>query len=59
MSNIELEDNIVLAKFLNYMQKALYHRRLNCFRDFSRPAYERLLDELYAKIFNAVIVKYL
>lgn len=36
MSNIELEDDIVLAKFINYMQKALYHRRLNYFRDFER-----------------------
>lgn len=36
MSNIELEDDVVLAKFINYMQKALYHRRLNYFRDFER-----------------------
>lgn len=36
MSNNELEDDIVLAKFINYMQKALYHRRLNYFRDFER-----------------------
>lgn len=36
MSNIELEDDIVLAKFINYIQKALYHRRLNYYRDFER-----------------------
>lgn len=36
MSNIELEDDIVLAKFINYMQKALYHRRINYFRDFEK-----------------------
>ncbi len=33
MSNNELEEDIVLAKFITYMQKALYHRRLNYFRD--------------------------
>lgn len=36
MSNEILEDDIVLAKFINYMQKALYHRRLNYYRDFER-----------------------
>lgn len=36
MSNEILEDDIVLAKFINYMQKALYHRRLNYYRDFKR-----------------------
>ncbi len=36
MSNIELEDDIVLAKFINYMQIALYHRKLNYFRDLAR-----------------------
>ena len=36
MSNEELEDDIVLAKFINYMQKALYHKRLNYYRDFER-----------------------
>ena len=36
MSDNEFEDDIVLAKFINYMQKALYHRRLNYFRDFER-----------------------
>lgn len=36
MSNYELEDDVTLAKFINYMQKALYHRRLNYFRDFER-----------------------
>lgn len=36
MSNIELENDIVLAKFINYMQKALYHKRLNYYRDFER-----------------------
>ena len=34
MSNEELEDDVVLAKFINYMQKALYHMRLNYFRDY-------------------------
>ena len=34
MSNEILEDDIVLAKFINYMQKALYHSRLNYYRDF-------------------------
>ena len=36
MSNTELEDDIVLAKFINYMQKALYHRKLNYFRDVEK-----------------------
>lgn len=36
MSNEELEDDIVLAKFINYMQIALYHRKLNYFRDLAR-----------------------
>lgn len=36
MSNEELEDDIVLVKFINYMQKALYHKRLNYYRDFER-----------------------
>lgn len=36
MSNEELEDDVVLAKFINYMQKALYHMRLNYFRDYER-----------------------
>ncbi|MCI8587018.1 MAG: sigma-70 family RNA polymerase sigma factor [Clostridia bacterium] len=36
MSNYEFEDDVTLAKFINYMQKALYHRRLNYFRDFKR-----------------------
>lgn len=36
MSNIELEDDVTLAKFINYMQKALYHRRLNYYRNFER-----------------------
>lgn len=34
--NVELEDDIVFAKFLKYMQKALYHRSLNYYRDFKR-----------------------
>lgn len=33
MFNNKLEDDVVLAKFINYMQKVLYHRRLNYFRD--------------------------
>lgn len=36
MSNVELEDDVVLAKFINYMQKALCHKRLNYYRDFER-----------------------
>ncbi len=29
MSNIEFEDDVVFARFLNYMQIALLHRKLN------------------------------
>ena len=36
MSNEELEDDVVLAKFINYMQKALYHMRLNYYRDYEK-----------------------
>lgn len=36
MSNYELEDDITLAKFINYMQIALYHRRINYFKDLKR-----------------------
>lgn len=36
MSNYELEDDITLAKFVNYMQIALYHRRINYFRDLKK-----------------------
>ncbi len=36
MSNEEFKDDIVFAKFINYMQKALYHIRLNYFRDYER-----------------------
>ena len=36
MSKYELEDDIVLAKFINYMQLALYHRRLNYYRNLQR-----------------------
>lgn len=36
MYNYELEDDITLAKFINYMQIALYHRRINYFRDLKR-----------------------
>ena len=46
MSNEELEDDVVLAKFINYMQKALYHMRLNYFRDYERMRdYEVELEE--------------
>ena len=46
-NNIELEDDIVLAKFINYMQKALYHRRLNYFRNYERIRdYEVELEEI-------------
>src|SRR5574344_1894867 len=47
MSNEEIEDDIVLAKFINYMQKALYHIRLNYFRDYERMRdYEVELKEI-------------
>ena len=47
MSNEELEDDVVLAKFINYMQKALYHMRLNYFRDYERMRdYEVVLEEI-------------
>lgn len=47
MSNEELEDDVVLAKFINYMQKALYHRKLNYFRDFeSMKEYEISINEV-------------
>ena len=36
MSNIELDYYVVLAKFINYMQKALYHRRLNYFKNLEK-----------------------
>lgn len=36
MSIYELEDDITLAKFINYMQIALYHRRINYFRELKR-----------------------
>lgn len=36
MSNEILEDDIVLAKFINYMQIALYHRKLNYFRELEK-----------------------
>ena len=36
MSNYELEDNVTLAKFVNYMQIALYHRRINYFRNLKK-----------------------
>lgn len=46
MSNNELEDDIVLAKFINYMQKALYHVRLNYFRDYERMRALKKLKEV-------------
>ena len=47
MSNEELEDDVVLAKFINYMQKALYHIRLNYFRDYERRKdFEVKLEEI-------------
>lgn len=36
MAKYELEDDIVLAKFINYMKLALYHRRLNYYRNLQR-----------------------
>lgn len=36
MAKYELEDDIVLAKFINYMRLALYHRRLNYYRNLQR-----------------------
>ena len=47
MSNIELDDDIILAKFINYMQKALYHRRLNYYRNFEKiREFEVRIDEI-------------
>lgn len=47
MSNEELEDDVVLAKFINYMQKALYHMRLNYYRDYEKiKDYEVELEEI-------------
>lgn len=36
MAKYELENDIVLAKFINYMRLALYHRRLNYYRNLRR-----------------------
>lgn len=36
MAKYGLEDDIVLAKFINYMRLALYHRRLNYYRNLQR-----------------------
>lgn len=33
MDNNEFKDDAVLAKFINYMELALYHRKLNYLRD--------------------------
>ena len=30
------EDDIVLAKFINYMKEALYHKRINYFRNLNK-----------------------
>lgn len=34
--NNKIEDDIVLAKFINYMKKALFHKKLNYIRDKNR-----------------------
>lgn len=36
MLNEEIEDDVVFAKFINYMQKALLHKKLNYIRDNKR-----------------------
>lgn len=36
MKEKEFEDDIVFAKFINYMQKALLHRKINYIRDKKR-----------------------
>lgn len=47
MSNYQLEYDIVLAKFINYMQLALYHRRLNYYRNLQRlQKFETSMNEL-------------
>ena len=46
MDKYEFKDDIVLAKFINYMQLALYHRRLNYLRDMRvRQRIETPLNE--------------
>ena len=51
MSKYKFVDDIVLAKFINYMELALFHRRLNYFRDLERiQEYETNIDEV--KIYN-------
>lgn len=46
MKNHEFEDDIVFAKFLNYMKKALYGRRLNYYRHIYKiKEYEIRIDE--------------
>ena len=41
------EDDIVLAKFINYMKEALYHRRINYFRNLNKiQEYEVSVEEV-------------
>ena len=49
MYNEKLEDDIVLAKFLNYMKKAFYHRRINYFIDLETiEEHETNIEEAYS-----------
>lgn len=41
------EDDIVLAKFINYMKEALYHKRINYFRNLNKiQEYEVSVQEV-------------
>lgn len=47
MKNGEIENDIVLAKFIRYIQKALYHRRLNYYRNMQKiREYETSINDL-------------
>lgn len=56
MSKEEFEDDVVFAKFINYMKKALYHIRLNYFRDYEKMKdYEVKLEENECPISKEII----
>lgn len=58
MSKYELEDDIVLAKFINYMQLALYHRRLNYYRNLQRiQEFETSINESSQYVDEENIIK--
>ena len=47
------EDDIVLAKFINYMKEALYHKRINYFRNLNKiQEYEVSVQEVEDTIFK-------